>query len=128
MILPSTERLGAIAPTPHDKVVSLPSGPQAPSLVLEIQKDPVAGWNLHVGTENFRFSPENASGDHVSGEGHAHVYVNGEKLARLYGNWIHIGQLPKGSVTVSATLNSNDHRALEVGGKPLKAEITVANP
>lgn len=75
----------------------------------------MSGWNLRLKTTNFEFSPENANGPHQAGEGHAHLYVNGKKRARLYGRWFHIDRLPPGRVALTVTLNSNDHRPLAVG-------------
>ncbi len=109
----------------HSASVNLPSGENAPDVSVALTKDPMAGWNLHVMPENFRFSPENASTEDKPGEGHAHVYVNGEKLARLYGNWMHISDLPKGEVEVAVSLNSNSHSALTVDSVPVSATVTV---
>lgn len=111
----------------HSTAVSLAAGPDAPSLKIEVLKDPMAGWNLHVMPENFRFSPENASLGDVAGEGHAHVYVNGSKLGRLYGDWLHIGDLPEGTVEVKVSLNANSHSPLEVEGVPVSAAVVVQN-
>ena len=36
---------------------------------LEIVKDPMSGWNLHIETTNFKFTPENVNSAHKSGEG-----------------------------------------------------------
>lgn len=110
----------------HGEVLALPAGPNAPSLQMMVTPDPASGWNLHVMASNFKFSPENASRDHVDGEGHAHVYVNGKKIARLYGPWMHIADLEPGENTVTVTLNTNDHRAIGVDGQPLKIEQTVS--
>jgi len=109
----------------HDKALMLPAGPTAPSVSAEIAKDPVGGWNLHVTATNFRFAPERASGDHVAGEGHGHIYVNGKKIARLYGAWFHIGALPKGGAQIRVTLNANDHREIMVGGKTVETVLSV---
>lgn len=109
----------------HGEMLSLPANTDAPSLDMMIMPDPVSGWNLHVMTTNFEFSPQNASLDHVAGEGHAHVYVNGTKLARLYGPWMHIGTLSLGENVIAVTLNSNDHRQLAVDGQALKVEQTI---
>lgn len=111
----------------HSKTLSVPSGANPPSLKIEVTPDPMSGWNLHVMPSNFRFSPENASKAHVEGEGHAHVYVNGRKLARLYGSWMHLDHLPAGDVTIRVTLNTNDHLQLAVDGKPVMAEAVVSN-
>ena len=63
----------------------------------------------------------------MAGEGHAHVYVNGTKIARLYGTWMHIGSLPPGDVEVRVALSSNDHKALAVNGQPVQVAVAVAN-
>ena len=103
----------------HGEQLSLPGGPGAPSLAVEITADSLGGWNVHIRTSNFRFAPQNVNGPHKDGEGHAHIYVNGEKIARVYGPWFHIGALPRGMNAVTVTLNANDHRALAVGDAPL---------
>ncbi len=117
---------GATAtPRAHDHDTTLDvSGPNAPTLAAGLTPDPVAGFNLHLQTANFRFAPENAGRGDRPGEGHAHVYVNGEKIARLYGPWMHIADLPP-DATVAVTLNSNDHATLAVVGKPVRAELTA---
>lgn len=110
----------------HDMPLPLPADGNAPKLDIAVLKDPMSGWNLHVTTENFRFAPEHASLAHSAGEGHAHVYVNGTKIARLYGPWMHIASLPEDGATVEVTLNSNDHRTLAVGDVPISATASVA--
>ncbi|QUJ76328.1 hypothetical protein KDD17_15750 [Sulfitobacter albidus] len=97
----------------------------APTLAVEVTADPMAGYNLHVMAERFRYAPRAASGPHVAGEGHAHVYANGVKLGRLYGPWMHLENLPKGEVEITVTLNANDHRPLAIAGAPIAASTTV---
>lgn len=109
----------------HDMPLVLDDGPNAPALNISVIPDPMSGWNLQIKPENFRFAPENASKNHVAGEGHAHIYVNGQKVARHYGSWFHIAALPKGENTIKVELNANDHRALMVGDTPVAASITV---
>ena len=109
----------------HGEPLALPPGPNAPTLGIAITPDPKSGWNLRIETTNFRFSPENASGPHRAGEGHAHAYVNGRKVARVYGPWFHLDALPKGEVAVTVTLNSNDHRPLAVEDAPLEVTRTL---
>ncbi|WP_199699574.1 hypothetical protein [Notoacmeibacter ruber] len=106
----------------HSKVLNVSSS-VAPALSATLIPDPVTGWNLHVETQKFRFAPAHAGQAHRPGEGHAHVYVNGEKLGRLYGPWMHIAKLPEDAV-VEVTLNSNDHAPLAVDGAPLKVRAT----
>lgn len=98
----------------------------APSLDITVVQDPMAGYNLHARTERFPFAPDAASTDHVAGQGHAHVYVNGVKLARLYGPWMHLDKLPKGNVEITVSLTSNDHRPFVVDGAVLEATLTLS--
>ncbi len=53
----------------HDTPLEISSA-DAPKLNIMVMPDPMTGYNLHVMTESFTFSPQNASLDHVAGEGH----------------------------------------------------------
>ncbi|OAN80849.1 hypothetical protein A8B78_10790 [Jannaschia sp. EhC01] len=111
----------------HGALLSLEPSATAPTLAITVGADPLTGYNLHILTENFTFSPQNASLAHAEGEGHAHVYINGVKLGRFYGPWVHLDGLPDGDVIVEVTLNANDHRELAVGDVPLRASVTIQN-
>lgn len=108
----------------HDMPLDVPAA-DAPKLAIRLKPDPMAGYNLELVTDNFAFSPQHASLQNVTGEGHAHVYVNGEKRGRLYGNWMHLDHLPSGEVEIEVTLNTNDHRPLSVAGTPVSATQTI---
>ncbi len=108
----------------HDTPIEVDAA-TAPELAVAVTPDPMAGYNLNVQVENFEFSPEQASLAHADGQGHAHVYVNGAKLARLYASWMHIDALPEGEVTIDVTLNSNNHQPFAVDGKVIKASTTL---
>ena len=109
----------------HSQVLHLPSGVDAPSLDISVIPDPESGWNLNLQTSNFTFAAENAGKAHIEGQGHGHLYVNGVKRARVYGDWFHIGSLPVGDNQISVTLNSNDHKSIVVGDAPLSASVNV---
>lgn len=111
----------------HGDALMLEAGDDAPTLAIDVTPDPVSGWNVNLKTSNFAFAPSRAGADHVPGEGHAHIYVNGEKIARIYGDWFHIDTLPAGPVEIEVTLTSNDHRALMVGETPLSATVSFDN-
>lgn len=89
--------------------MEIPPGQPIPSVNLIVHEDPMRGWNIEVRVSNFRFSPERASREHKPGEGHAHLYINGEKITRLYGDWYYIGNLQPGRNEIKVTLNSNNH-------------------
>lgn len=116
------------SPAPHGMdhpTVSVPDGKLVPEVKLSVEKDPKAGWNVHVETKNFKFAPEKASAEHVFGEGHAHIYVDDMKIARLYGNWFHIAEMKPGKHVVKVTLNANDHSEYVVGERHIEASQEV---
>ena len=108
----------------HAMLVELdPNAP--PELRLEVTKDAVSGWNLFVDVTNFTFVPATVDAEDQLGEGHAHLYVNDVKMARLYGPHFHIPDLPVGENTLRVTLNANNHASYAVNGEPVAAEITL---
>lgn len=82
---------------------------------LLVEKDPMSGWNLKLETKNFKFAPEHASQEHIPGEGHAHVYLNGKKVGRLYNHWMHLPEFTISENVIKVTLNTNDHKTLTKG-------------
>ncbi|WP_298859193.1 hypothetical protein [uncultured Sulfitobacter sp.] len=108
----------------HDMPLEIDAA-SAPTIDIMVTKDLMAGYNLHVVADGFRFAPKSASLAHVAGEGHAHIYVNGVKLARLYSDWYHLDTLPKGDVEIEVSLNSNDHRPLALDGTLITAKKIV---
>jgi len=65
---------------------------------------------------------------HVPSEGHAHLYIDGKKVTRLYGEWYHIPSLSPGTHKITVTLNANSHEDLMVKGKVVsdKQEVRVS--
>jgi hypothetical protein len=98
-------------------------------VAMRVTADPdaKAGVNVRIETDGFTWSPEHASGEHVDGEGHAHLYVDGEKVGRVYGEWLHLSLEP-GEHEIRVTLNGNDHRDYLVDGTPVEATVTVDVP
>lgn len=94
---------------------------------LKIFKDPVSGWNLFVQTKEFQFRPENVSKKHIQGEGHAHLMINGIKIARLYSNWFHIPELKDKENLIEVTLNANSHAIMTINDIPICKKINPHN-
>lgn len=92
---------------------------------LNVVKDEMAGWNLFVATKKFYFSPGEVNQSHENGHGHAHLYINGKKVARLYGSWFHISSLPQGKHTITVTLNNNVHQDYAVSGKQVSKTVVI---
>lgn len=108
----------------HGTMIDWPADGPPPQLDMKLHAEP-GGWNLQILTENFRFAPEHVNQANVPGEGHAHVYVDDVKIARIYGHWYHIGSLPEGAQILTVTLNANDHSGLALDGVPLQVSCRL---
>lgn len=86
------------------------------------------GLNVHVMTDGFRWAPENVDGVDASGEGHAHIYVDGIKINRVYGPHYYINPLEPGSHQIRVTLNANTHAYLAVNGFAVESTAMVVVP
>lgn len=114
----------------HDPnaIYNLADTDDAPSITMQVTSDQ-QGWAIAIETKNFTFyTPEADMAPHQDGQGHGHLYLNGLKLQRLYSATTRIGELPGGSHLISVTLNTNDHRAYQVAGKPVAAAVEVRVP
>jgi len=104
----------------------------APQASLEIQKDPTGGFNVQVKTTNFVWRPEMASMQHVPGEGHAHVYLDGRKIMRIYNEWFHLNTYQfstrSGGQLLSIEFVGNDHAPYTIQGLPVGVEQIVDVP
>lgn len=92
---------------------------------IELTKDSMSGWNLSIKTTNFDFTPENVNKNHIPGKGHAHIYINDKKHARLYGSSFHISSYNEEINSIRITLNSNNHRTLKIKEKPIQKTIII---
>lgn len=105
------------------------SSSAAPSAKLIVTKDPTGGFNVQVQTSRFTWRPDMASMKHVEGEGHAHVYLDGRKIMRIYNNWFHLNTFQfatkSGEQLVSIELVGNDHAPYTTEGLPVGAEALV---
>lgn len=100
-------------------------GDPAPTVTVTVTPDPISGFNVHADVEHLVWAPEKAGLDHVDGEGHAHVYVDGEKVARIYGEWYHLTGLAPGTHEVTVSLNANSHAPYAVGGVQIADSVTI---
>lgn len=110
----------------HDELFEV-TAEQAPKLELVVSEDKKAGYNVKLVTTNFTFTPEKIDGDTIVGEGHAHLYVDGIKVGRLYDEYFHYDGSFEGTRTFRATLNANDHSEYAVDGEVIAAEVVVTH-
>ena len=104
----------------------------APKATLEIQKDPTGGFNVHVVTTNFLWRPEMASMQYKPGEGHAHVYLDGRKIMRIYNEWFHLNTYQfstrSGDQLLRIEFVGNDHAPYTIQGIPVGSEQIISVP
>ena len=104
-------------------------GKKTAKVSLVVNPDMMAGYNVQIKTKNFKWAPNHASMAHRKGEGHAHIYVDGVKIGRVYGEWYHLNvaslNLAPGDHTVLVNLNGNDHKAYVVNGNLLEAKGNI---
>ena len=83
---------------------------------------------LTLTVENFTFDRAAVDGAHRAGTGHAHLYIDGEKVGRVYDPTYRTDPLSPGRHEIRVELNTNDHRAYARAGAPIAAVIEVAAP
>lgn len=98
---------------------------------LEVVRDPMGkGYNVYIYPVHFHWAPRRASTEHVPGEGHGHLYINGgDTYFRIYSNYFHLRDewLREGENTVRVTLNANTHDEYTVSGEVVMAEVTFVH-
>jgi hypothetical protein len=110
---------------PHSKYeVALEN---APKVELVVTEDAKSGYNVKIIATDFTFTPESVNGGNVIGEGHAHLYVDGEKVGRLYSPYYHYDGSFEGTKTFSVTLNANDHGEYAIDGEVISTEVQITH-
>ena len=108
---------------PSEVVAELPV-----SLTVTAEADADGGIEVHIATEGFRFAPELVDQAHAPGSGHAHIYLDGVKLGRVFESQYHIADVAPGEREIRVSLNTNDHSELVFNGEKLESTVTVAVP
>lgn len=99
----------------------------APKVELVVSEDAKSGYNIAIIATDFTFTPEKVNSENVMGEGHAHLYVDGVKIARLYSPYFHYDSSFEGTKTFRVTLNANDHSEYALNGATIESEIQVTH-
>ncbi len=98
------------------------------SVSIDAEVGTNGGVAVSVSADNWRWAPESVDGDREPGAGHAHIYVDGVKIGRVYGPGYDLVGLEPGERHIRVTLNSNDHKQLAVNGEPVEASAMVTIP
>ncbi len=119
--------------------VAVPKGAPAPQLSASLTRDVMSGYNLNLRIANYDMTPppigvamenlmapvRNAETGFV--QGHAHLYINGEKIQRVYGNNVHIpaSRLKTGMNQMNITINNHAHMFWTYDDKKIITSIFV---
>ena len=112
----------------HHGTLEIPSGQPIPSVDLVVSPDAMKGWNLELRVSNFRFAPEKINQESNYQEGHAHLYIDGKKITRLYGPWYYLSDLEPGQHEITITLNANGHEDFVWQGDAIADTVTIEVP
>jgi hypothetical protein len=107
-------------PTHSHGTLEVPDGDPVPSVNLVVHPDAHRGWNLELQVRNFVFAPERVNQSTLPTEGHAHLFIDGEKVTRLYGTWYYLPPLPPGTYEIEVVLSANTHEDLVYQGQTIK--------
>ncbi|ETX12029.1 hypothetical protein OCH239_18615 [Roseivivax halodurans JCM 10272] len=104
--------VNAAGSPPRTIFLTLPANLATPTVSLSASPSPSEGLRLVIDTTGFQFSEVCVPQADATPIGHAHVFVNGVKVASTYGPVIDIAPLPSGRNVVEVVLRGQDHRAL----------------
>jgi hypothetical protein len=110
------------------RAIAIPANQPVPTLHLIVHPDARQGWNLELQVANFSFAPEHVNQESSTTEGHAHLYIDGVKITRLYGTWYYLADLTPGTHEITVSLNTNGHEALMYDGQPIADTVIVDVP
>lgn len=102
-----------------------------PSLTHLAFPDAMDGYNIQILARNFTFTPAAINRDVVPNEGHAHIYINGVKITRVYGDWYHLPSslFSPGVNALTVTLNANDHSTWAMpNGDLIASTVPIIRP
>jgi len=98
------------------------------SVSITAEPDAHGGVDVQIATEGFQFAPDSVDQPHTPGAGHAHIYVDGVKLGRVFESDYHIDPLSPGQHEIKVSLNTNDHSELVYDGSKVESTATVTVP
>ncbi|WP_400163725.1 hypothetical protein ACAF76_011685 [Brevibacillus sp. TJ4] len=100
-------RPGAESITASALPVETPGGAEKPSLYLDVSVDGTTA-DVSLLTQNFEFVEDDMAIP-IYGQGHAHLYLNGEEKGMIYQPEFLLKNLPKGEHELRVELNYSNH-------------------
>ncbi|WP_051353183.1 hypothetical protein [Thalassobacillus devorans] len=105
--------------------VEIPEGVEVPEVKVSVDQLADGSWLLQVDKKNFTFTPELAGSSVIDFQkGHGHIYINGVKINRLYGEYYNL-ELPKGNNAVKVALVLNNHQRILYQDDEISDQVEV---
>lgn len=118
-----------LPPVDHSQhpLVEVPDGRPVPKMRVRVFPDRMDGFNVFLETRDFLFTPQDAGSESIPNQGHAHLYINGRKIARMYSPWHHLpaASLREGINRLEVEFSTNDHSVWSVAGQPIGADVLI---
>lgn len=119
--------------------IAVPETAPKPHMSIALTRDVMSGYNLQIHTANYDMSPPpigvpmeaflDPRVSPASGfvQGHAHLYINGEKVQRVYGNHIHLpaSHFKTGINQLNVTLNNHAHMFWTADEKQIISSVFI---
>lgn len=117
----------------HHQNQEIPANALTPEVSLQVVKDAMSGFNLTLVLSNYQMMlpaddlTQISVADNTRLSGHAHLYVNGQKIQRVYGRFVHIPKtlLKAGENKIRVTLNNHNHANWSLNGSVVQSELSV---
>lgn len=105
------------------------TGSPVPSVELAITETPDGRRLLAISADGFTFTTADII-EPVAGEGHAHLYVDGELVTMIYKSEFVLPRLEPGSHLLTVTLSTNDHLEYASDREPITGttQLNIAAP
>ncbi|MEM0991305.1 MAG: hypothetical protein AAGK00_20750 [Pseudomonadota bacterium] len=113
---------------PRSVFLHLSEDKPRPRIALVVDPLPSGGFRLDLSTEAFRFTEICLAEAAAIPVGHAHIHVDGVKVASAYQPVVYLDALTPGKHRITAVLRGQDHRALVDDDGLIMAELHIVVP
>lgn len=103
------------------------TGSTPPQITLSVAGADEPRPVLAIEAPGFTFTPSSVH-DPVPGEGHAHLYLDGDLLTMIYKPTHRLPLVEPGAHELMVTLSTNDHLEYAAGGEPIAGITTIEIP